>query len=86
VTEDVVGCVAFQPLHSNLLSASGSRHFDEGIGEGDSDSSDGDSTDQESDSGSQNMIAVSRRRPLPYVKDSSLKLWSFDPTQTVHHA
>jgi WD40 repeat protein len=83
---DVVGCVAFQPLHSNLLSASGSRHFDEGIGEGDSDSSDGDSTDQESDSGSQNMIAVSRRRPLPYVKDSSLKLWSFDPTQTVHHA
>jgi WD40 repeat protein len=83
---DVVGCVAFQPLHSNLLSASGSRHFDEGIGEGDSDSSDGDSTDQESDSGSQNMIAVSRRQPLPYVKDSSLKLWSFDPTQIVHHA
>ncbi|KAG2115604.1 WD40-repeat-containing domain protein [Suillus cothurnatus] len=82
----VVGCVAFQPLHSNLLSASGSRHFDEGIGEGDSHSSDGDSTDQESDSGSQNMIAVSRRQPLPYVKDSSLKLWSFDPTQIVHHA
>ncbi|KAG2100887.1 hypothetical protein BD769DRAFT_1631053 [Suillus cothurnatus] len=82
----VVGCVAFQPLHSNLLSASGSRHFDEGIGEGDSDDSDGDSTDQESDSGSQNVIAVSRRQPLPYVKDSSLKLWSFDPTQTVHHA
>lgn len=83
---DVVGCVAFQPLHSNLLSASGSRHFDEGIGEGDSDSSDGDSTDQESDSGSQNMIAVSRRRSLPYVKDSSLKLWSFDPTQIAHYA
>jgi WD40 repeat protein len=83
---DVVGCVAFQPLHSNLLSASGSRHFDEGIGEGDSDSSDGDSTDQESDSGSQNMIAVSRRLPLPYVKDSSLKLWSFDPTQIAHYA
>lgn len=83
---DVVGCVAFQPLRSNLLSASGSRHFDEDIEEGDSDSSDGDLTDQESDSGSQNMITVSRRRPLPYVKDSSLKLWSFDRTLTVNHA
>ncbi|KAG1807996.1 uncharacterized protein BJ212DRAFT_1449153 [Suillus subaureus] len=82
----VVGCVAFQPLHSNLLSASGSRHFDEDMGEGDSNSSDGDSTDQESDSESQNVIAVSRHRPLPYVKDSSLKLWSFDPTRIVHHA
>ncbi|KAG1873224.1 WD40-repeat-containing domain protein [Suillus subluteus] len=78
-------CVAFQPLHSNLLSASGSRHFDEDIREGGSNSSDGDSTDQESDSESQNIIAVPRRRPLPYVKDSSLKLWSFDPTRTVHH-
>lgn len=83
---DVVGCVAFQPLRSNLLSASGSRHFDEGIGEGDFNDSDGDSTDQESDSESQNMIAVSKRRPLPYVKDSSLKLWSFDPTRTLQHA
>ncbi|KAG1814933.1 WD40-repeat-containing domain protein [Suillus subalutaceus] len=83
---DVVGCVAFQPLHSNLLSASGSRHFDEDIREGDSSDSDGDSTDQESDFESQNMVAVSRHRPLPYVKDSSLKLWSFDPTRTVHHA
>ncbi|KAG2143580.1 WD40-repeat-containing domain protein [Suillus clintonianus] len=84
---DVVGCVAFQPLHSNLLSASGSRHFDKGMEDSDSDSSDGGhSTDQESDSESQNMIKVSRRRPLPYVKDSSLKMWSFDPTRTVHHA
>ncbi|KAG1760620.1 WD40-repeat-containing domain protein [Suillus occidentalis] len=83
---DVVGCVAFQPLRSNILSASGSRHFDDDVKEGDSHSSDGDSTDQESDSESQNRVAVSRRRPLPYVKDSSLKLWSFDPTRTVHHA
>ncbi|KAG0697486.1 WD40-repeat-containing domain protein [Suillus ampliporus] len=84
--EDAVGCVAFQPLRSNLLSVSGSRHFDEGPKEGDSDSSDGEhSTDQESDSESQNMITMSRRRPLPYVKDSSLKLWSFDPTRAVHH-
>ncbi|KAG2065850.1 WD40 repeat-like protein [Suillus decipiens] len=83
---DVVGCVAFQPLRSNILSSSGSRHFDEGVGEGDSSSSDGDSTDQESDSESQDMVAMSRRRPLPYVKDSSLKLWSFDPTRTVHCA
>ncbi|KAG2029939.1 hypothetical protein BDR03DRAFT_995026 [Suillus americanus] len=83
---NVVVCVAFQPLRSNLLSASGSRHFDEGIGEGDFNDSDGDLTDQESDSESQNMIAVSKRRPLPYVKDSSLKLWSFDPTRTVQHA
>lgn len=83
---DVVGCLAFQPFHSNLLSVSGSRHFDEGTKEGDSHSSDGDSTDQESDSESQNVIAVSRRQPLPYVKDSSLKLWSFDSTRTVHDA
>lgn len=82
----MVGCVAFQPLRSNLLSASGSRHFDDGVKEGDSHSSDGDSIDQESDSESQDRVTVSRRRPLPYVKDSSLKLWSFDPTRTVHHA
>jgi hypothetical protein len=86
VTEDVVGCVTFHPLRSYLLSASGSRHFDDGAKEGDSHSSDGDSTDQESDSGGQDRIAVSRRRPLPYVEDSSLKLWSFDHTRTVHHA
>lgn len=85
-TEDVIGCVAFHPLRSNLLSISGSRHFDEDIREGDSDSSDEDSTDQESDSESQNITAVSTRRPLPYVKDSSLKLWSFEPTRIVQHA
>ncbi|KAG1810493.1 WD40-repeat-containing domain protein [Suillus plorans] len=83
---DVIGCVAFHPLRSNLLSISGSRHFDEDMREGDSNSSDEDSTDQESDSESQNIIAVSTRRPLPYVKDSSLKLWSFEPTRTVQHA
>ncbi|KAG1813476.1 WD40-repeat-containing domain protein [Suillus variegatus] len=83
---DVIGCVAFHPLRSNLLSISGSRHFDEDIREGDSDSSDEDSTDQESDSESQNITAVSTRRPLPYVKDSSLKLWSFEPTRIVQHA
>ncbi|KAG1723770.1 uncharacterized protein EDB91DRAFT_1240045 [Suillus paluster] len=85
-TKDAVGCVAFQPLRSNLLSASGSRHFDGGMEEVDSDSSDEEhSTDQESDSESQNVITKSRRRRLPYVKDSSLKLWSFDPTRAVHH-
>ncbi|KAG1842090.1 WD40-repeat-containing domain protein [Suillus tomentosus] len=83
---DVVGCVTFHPLRSNLLSISGSRHFDEDMREGDSNSSDEDSTDQESDSESQNIIAVSTCRPLPYVKDSSLKLWSFEPTRTVQHA
>ncbi|KAG2052507.1 WD40 repeat-like protein [Suillus hirtellus] len=83
---DVIGCVAFHPLRSNLLSISGSRHFDEDMREGDSNSSDEDSTDQESDSESQNIIAASTRRPLPYVKDSSLKLWSFEPTRTVQHA
>jgi telomerase Cajal body protein 1 len=75
-SEDVIGCVAFHPLHSSLLSVSGSRHFDEDRGEGDSNSSDGDSTDRESDFESQKIIALSKRRPLPspYVKDSSLKL------------
>ena len=73
--------MAFQPLHSNILSASGSRHFDEGITEGYSDGSDSEhSADQDSDSESQNAT-VSRRRPHPYVRDSSLKLWSFDPTR-----
>ncbi|KAG1851799.1 hypothetical protein C8R48DRAFT_777750 [Suillus tomentosus] len=72
--------------HSSLLS--GSRHFDEDRGEGDSNSSDGDSTDRESDFESQKIIALSKRRPLPspYVKDSSLKLRSFEPTRTVQHA
>lgn len=77
-----MGCVAFQPSYCNLLSASGSRHFDDGATEGDSDSSDSErSTDQDSDSESQNVITMSKRRPHPYVKDSSLKLWSFDPTR-----
>lgn len=83
---DVVGCVAFQPLRSNILSSSGSRHFDEGMEEGDSNSSDGDLTDQELDSESQDMVSTSRRRPLPYVEDSSLKMWSFDATRAVHRA
>ncbi|KAG2361107.1 WD40-repeat-containing domain protein [Suillus spraguei] len=83
---DVVGCVAFQPLRSNILSSSGSRHFDEGVEEGDSNSSDGDLTDQELDSESQDMVSTSRRRPLPYVEDSSLKMWSFDATRAVHRA
>jgi len=81
---DAVGCVAFQPLHSNLLSASGSRHFDGGITEGDSDDSDSEhpaDQDSDSDSGSQDVITMSRRRPHPYVKDASLKLWSFDTTR-----
>jgi hypothetical protein len=79
---DSVGCVAFQPLHSNLLSASGSRHFDGGVADGDSDSSDGEnSIHQDLDSESQNMSPMSRRRPHPYIRDSSLKLWSFDPTR-----
>jgi hypothetical protein len=83
---DAVGCVAFQPLHSNLLSASGSRHFDRVITEGDSDDSDSEhpadqNSDSDSDSESQNVITMSRRRPHPYVKDSSLKLWSFKTTR-----
>lgn len=72
----------FQPLHSNLLSASGSRHFDEGTTEGDSDGSDAErSADQDSDSEDQDVIPTPRCRPHPYVKDSSLKLWSFNPTR-----
>lgn len=86
---DAVGSVAFHPLHSLLLSVSGSRHFGppsppvfqspSSLGSpsnlGDSeDESDNDLEDDE------NVSTVKRGipAPRPFVLDASMKMWLFD--------
>ncbi len=79
---DSVGTVSFHPLHPLLLSASGSRHFEEGAGTA-SEYSDSD-TESESDDEVQLRIQTkcvpirrSRMRPAPSTRDSSIKIWNF---------
>ncbi|KAJ3758114.1 WD40-repeat-containing domain protein [Lentinula raphanica] len=74
---DSIGSVAFHPTSSRLLSASGSRNFDDdGVNESDS--------ELESESGEDTnvtksvvSVAVRGRSRRPSVRDNSLKLWRF---------
>ncbi|KAH7923016.1 hypothetical protein BV22DRAFT_1106309 [Leucogyrophana mollusca] len=85
---DTIGSVGFHPLHAVLLSVSGSRHFDvdeDEDDEGDSSSSSSSSSGEEEGDGGDGDgggrgKGVKRRkyRPQPFVKDASMKLWSFD--------
>ncbi|EGN94812.1 hypothetical protein SERLA73DRAFT_187874 [Serpula lacrymans var. lacrymans S7.3] len=75
--KDAVGSVAFHPLQSVLLSASGSRHF-EHDDTGDAFNASGDTSNSESESDDQGHIARKmKRRPHPVVMDASLNVWSF---------
>ncbi|KIJ59608.1 hypothetical protein HYDPIDRAFT_43937 [Hydnomerulius pinastri MD-312] len=84
---DTIGAVVLHPLQPLLLSVSGSRHFDddddgdEGTPSSDgsqSNSDESDSDDEASDSGRAKVVVRrSRYRPLPSVRDASVKIWDF---------
>lgn len=81
---DAIGSVAFHPLRSTLISASGSRHFhpedDDNIHS--ETSSDSDESGEDDDgTGARETSNVIKRlsRPHPVTLDSSIKLWNFEP-------
>ena len=78
---DSIGSVAFNPVDANLLSVSGSRHFNGSPNVSDSDSSDSSDSESLSGQGSHARNYVRRRRqPVqPHVVDSSVKIWKFSP-------
>ncbi|RDB17540.1 Telomerase Cajal body protein 1 [Hypsizygus marmoreus] len=75
--KDAVGSVAFNPVRSVLLSASGSRHFHPNDDDGDDHHSD---DSEESENEERGMIRR-KARPHPVSLDSSIKLWSFDDAE-----
>jgi hypothetical protein len=85
---DAVGSVAFHPLESCLLSASGSRHFiveqEQELEDEDEDLSDTDAASSFDRGGASNSHprwkesdARRERRCHPVTLDSTLKLWNF---------
>ncbi|KAJ2925079.1 hypothetical protein H1R20_g11986, partial [Candolleomyces eurysporus] len=73
--QDTVASVAFQPWRAELLTVSGSRHFD--LGEEDS-SEDEDEDVIEDGVGQESAKAVVKRKG-PTVLDNSIKLWNVAP-------
>ncbi|KLO15902.1 WD40 repeat-like protein [Schizopora paradoxa] len=76
---DAVGSVHFHPSQSLLLSASGSRHFNQGT-TGDpsgSETSESESTDEDMDKdASCHHITRRKHAKPPFTTDSSMKIWS----------
>lgn len=83
-TTDAVGSVSFHPLHSLLLSVSGSRHFALSSARSPSvcpfSDSDDLEDDSDNDSEGENVNSVKRGvpTPQPFALDTSVKMWLFD--------
>jgi hypothetical protein len=70
----------------NILSVSGSQHFDEGITEGYSDSSDSEhSADQDSDSESQNVTVEALTTSICQGLVFEVVVLRSEPTRAGHH-
>ncbi|KAH8092214.1 WD40-repeat-containing domain protein [Cristinia sonorae] len=71
--EDAIGSAGFHPLHSLLLSVSGSRHFVTG----DTSASEDSDVEELEDIEGTAQVKRSRIGPQPVVLDNSTKLWRF---------
>jgi hypothetical protein len=76
---DSVPCVAFHPYRPILLSASGSRHFDDVDDQVDSDWS----TDSDEPESTHEVTTPKRRGLRLRTVDSSIKTWNFDDAGNV---
>ena len=99
---DAIGAVTFYPVHSFLLSISGSRNFDDDTPhhasstatENDSDVSSDSDSDSDVDGNevmrhsrrSRSIIRRARVPPHPTVRDASIKLWDFGVKMDVEMA
>ncbi|KAG8742098.1 hypothetical protein FRC10_002034 [Ceratobasidium sp. 414] len=76
VHKDAIGATTFHPTKPFILSASGSRHFDEPT-------SDGSSSDESSEMEDMEVLVAGTRRSArlqprrPTTRDRSVKLWSY---------
>lgn len=80
--QDAIGSVAFHPLRSTLISASGSRHFHPEHNDVET-SSESDESGEDDEAGRARKTGMNVRkrinRPHPVTLDSSIKLWNFEP-------
>ncbi|KAJ7708212.1 WD40-repeat-containing domain protein [Mycena rosella] len=82
--DDAIGAVAFHPTKAQLLSVSGSRHFQPPADGSGSDSEDDDDPDPEDDGGEGSVrvrestgVQRAAARPTPVPRDASVKVWDF---------